>query len=79
MSKIEEQNPAPIIARAKITPLAWAWRFSALILWVSFCKLNMVKGVKGLNKINSGSHSVRIAACIKHGDGYCFFVLWLIR
>ena len=38
----------PIIARPKITPLVWAWRFSALILLISFCKLNMVKGVKGL-------------------------------
>lgn len=48
MSKIEEQNPAPIIPRPRIMPLAWVWRFSALILCVSFCKLNMVKGVKGL-------------------------------
>jgi hypothetical protein len=45
MSKIEEQNPAPIIPMPKMMPLVWAWRFSALILWVSF--LNMVKGVKG--------------------------------
>lgn len=48
MSKIEEQNPAPIIPMPKIMPLVWAWRFSALILLISFCKLNMVKGVKGL-------------------------------
>lgn len=47
MSKIEEQNPAPIIPMPKIMPLAWAWRFSALILCVSFCKLNMVKLLKG--------------------------------
>ena len=48
MSKIEEQNPAQIIPMPKIMPLAWAWRFSALILWVSL--LNMVKGLKGLNE-----------------------------
>ena len=48
MSKTEEQKPAQIIPRPKIMPLAWAWRFSALILWVSFCRLNMVKRVKGL-------------------------------
>ncbi len=53
MSKTEEQKPAQIIPRPKIMPLVWAWRFSALILWVSFCKLNMVKGVKGL-KISAG-------------------------
>ena len=48
MSKIEEQNPAPIIPMPKIMPLVWAWRFSALILLISFCRLNMVKGIKGL-------------------------------
>jgi hypothetical protein len=30
----------------KIMPLAWAWRFSALIFLISSCKLNMVKGIK---------------------------------
>lgn len=48
MSKTEEQNPAPIIPMPRIMPLAWAWRFSALILWVSFCKLNMGLIIKGL-------------------------------
>ena len=46
--KIEAQYAAQIIPRPKIMPLAWAWRFSALILLISFCKLNMVKGIKGL-------------------------------
>ena len=51
MSKIEEQNPAPIIPMPKIMPLVWAWRFSALIFLISFCKLNMVKGVKWLKEL----------------------------
>jgi len=42
MSKIEEQNPAPIIPMPNIMALSWAWRFSALILLVSFCQLNLV-------------------------------------
>lgn len=78
MSKSEEQKPAQAMPRLKIMPLIVSRRFAALILCVSFCKLNMVKGVKGLNKINSGSYSIWIAACIKHGHGYCFFVLWPI-
>ena len=48
MSKIEEQNAAPTIPMPKIMPLIVSRRFSALILWVSFCKLNIIKGIKGL-------------------------------
>ena len=58
MSKIEEQNPAPIIPMPKIMPLVWAWRFSALILLISFCKSNMVKGIKGLKELRERAETL---------------------